>query len=146
MESYIGDNVDSLKGSTKASFIRATEWEDFSLSNCSRELAADYIEYLITLCFEMGVPLKDSPVDAFDDVDRYLYLCLTKKVCAVCGRPGEEHHCTGSRIGMGRDRNRVSNEGEKIISLCRGHHTEIHTMPEEEFFQKYHVRGVVYKS
>jgi len=145
MESYIGDSVDNLKEKTKESFIRATEWEDFSLSNCSKELATDYIEYLITVCFEMGVPLSDNPIDGFEDIDRYLYLCLSKKVCAVCGKPGEVHHCEGSRIGMGRNRNKVSNDGKELICLCRGHHSELHSMPEEEFMEKYHVHGIVWE-
>lgn len=54
MEAYTGENIENLRDSTKADFIR--KWEDFSLSDCSKELAADYIEYLIQLCFEMGVP------------------------------------------------------------------------------------------
>ena len=34
--------------------------------------------------------------------------------------------------------------GKKVISLCRTHHNEIHTMPEEEFFEKYHIYGVIW--
>lgn len=141
MESYIGESVDSLKEKTKASFIRATEHEDFSLSNCPKELAADYIEYLISLCFEMGVPFKESPVDAFEDVDRYLYLCLSKKVCAVCGRLGEIHHV--DTIGMGRNRKTVDDSKHRKICLCRKHHSEAHQIGMDAFEQNYHVYGVL---
>jgi hypothetical protein len=143
MESYIGDSVENLKESTKASFIRATEWEDFSLSNCSKELAADYIEYLIIICFEMGVPLKDSPIDAFDDVDRYLYLCLSKRVCAVCGRPGEVHHV--DVIGMGRDRRTYDDSDHRKMCLCRKHHSEAHQIGMDAFQGKYHVYGIIWE-
>src|SRR5690554_357366 len=89
MEAYTGESVEALKEKTKESFIRTTQHEEFSLSNCSKELAADYIEFLLTLCFEIGVPFSNSPADAFEDVDRYLRLCLAKRVCAVCGKDGE---------------------------------------------------------
>lgn len=143
IEAYTGENIENLKEDTKVSFIRATEYEEFSLSNCSKELAADYIEYLIRLAFEIGVPLSENPIEGMDNIENYLKLCLDHKRCCVCGKPGEIHHCTGSRIGMGRNRDKISNKGEKVISLCRTHHSEIHTMPEEEFFEKYHVHGVV---
>ena len=79
-----------------------------------------------------------------DDIEKYVRMCLRHRICAVCGKPGEIHHCTGSRIGMGRNRDKISNKREKVISLCRTHHNEIHTMPEEEFFEKYHVYGVIW--
>lgn len=49
-----------IREQTEEGFLKTTEYEDFSLSNCSKELANDYIEYLIRLCFEMGVPLEVS--------------------------------------------------------------------------------------
>mgnify|MGYP002724516429 CR=1 FL=1 len=143
MEAYIGDSVENLKEKTKESFIRATEYEDFSLSNCSRELAADYIEYLLTLCFEMGVPFSNSPADAFEDVARYLRLCLAKKVCAVCWKRGEVHHADA--IGMGRDRRTVDDLENRKICLCRGHHSEAHQSGMNAFESKYHVHGVVWE-
>ncbi len=143
MEAYTGENIENLKDSTKADFIRKTQWEDFSLSDCSKELAADYIEYLIQLCFEMGVPLKDSPVDGFEDVDRYLRLCLSKRVCAVCGRPGEVHHV--DTIGMGMDRRDVDDSGHRKICLCREHHTEAHQIGRDSFQEKYHVYGIMWE-
>lgn len=143
MEAYIGDSVENLKEKTKESFIKATEYEDFSLSNCSKELAADYIEFLLTLCFEMGVPFSNSPADAFEDVDRYLRLCLAKKVCAVCGRPGEEHHWNA--IGMGRDRRKIDDSDLRKIRLCRVHHTEVETIGRDTFENKYHVYGVLWE-
>ena len=143
MEAYIGDSVENLKEKTKESFIRVTQYEAFSLSNCSRELAADYIEYLLTLCFEMGVPFSNSPADAFEDVDRYLRLCLAKRVCAVCGRPGEVHHADA--IGMGRDRRTVDDLENRKICLCRGHHSEAHQIGMDSFENKYHVYGVLWE-
>lgn len=142
---YTGDSPEHIKETLKHHFIRETEYEPFSLSNCSFELAGDFIEWMINFCFENGIPISEHPLRTLDDIEKYVRICLKNKICTICGKPGEVHHCTGSRIGMGRNRDKISNKGKKVISLCRTHHNEIHTMPEEEFFEKYHVHGIVYE-
>jgi hypothetical protein len=144
MESYLGESQDNLKEQLKQSFIQATEYEDFSLSDCSKELASDFIEFLIRVCFKTGVPLSENPINGFDDIEKYLALCLEEKKCCICGQPGEVHHCEGSRVGMGRNRNTIDDSQSKKICLCRVHHGELHNIPEEEFMSKYHVQGVVW--
>lgn len=142
---HIVEDKESVREQVTDSFLRATEYEEFSLSNCSKQVAKDFIDYLITLSFEIGAPLSDNPIEGLEDIESYLQICIDKKKCCVCGLDGEIHHCTGSRIGMGNDRTRTSNKGRELISLCREHHTEIHSMPEEEFFEKYHVSCIVYE-
>ncbi|WP_252227122.1 putative HNHc nuclease [Caldicoprobacter algeriensis] len=143
MEAYTGESVENLKEQTKQEFIQNSQWEDFSLSDCSRELAADYIEYLINLCFEMGIPLSENPADGFDDVDRYLIMCLQKRICCVCGMPGEIHHVDS--IGIGRDRTKIDDSKHRKICLCRKHHTEAHTIGMKAFEEKYHVYGIIWE-
>lgn len=143
MEAYTGENIEALKETTKADFIQKTQWEDFSLSDCSRELAAEYIEYLINLCFEMGIPLSENPADAFDEVDRYLIMCLRKQICCVCNQPGEIHHVDS--IGIGRDRTKVDDSKNRKICLCRRHHSEAHQIGMKAFQEKYHVYGIVWE-
>lgn len=142
--SYTGNTPENEKENLKTLFIQQTHHEPFSLSNCSFELASDFIEWMINFCFENGIPISEKPSEMLDDIEKYVRMCLRHRICAVCGKPGEIHHCTGSRIGMGRNRDKISNKGKKVISLCRTHHNEIHTMPEEEFFEKYHIYGVIW--
>lgn len=143
IEAYTGENIENLKEDTKASFIRATEHEDFSLSDCSKELAADYIEYLIRLAFELGVHLKENPIEGLENIENYLKMCLEQKKCCVCGTNGEVHHV--DTIGMGRDRTKVDDSQNRKMCLCRKHHSEYHTIGAEEFEKKYHVFGVVWE-
>ena len=140
---YTGDNKENLKEVTKNSFIKSTEYEDFSLSNCSKELAGDYIEFLIRLCFEAGIPLKENPVEGLDDIENYLKICLEQKKCCVCGKEGEIHHVDA--IGMGRDRRTVDDSKNRKMCLCREHHTEYHKIGQEDFEKKYHVYGIIYQ-
>lgn len=143
MENHIGEDAEALRAKTMEGFAKATDGEDFSLSDCSKEKAGEYIEYLIRLCFNLGVPLKDNPMDAFDDVKKYLAICLEMKKCSVCGKPGETHHWNA--IGMGRDRKKYDDHSNRKICLCREHHTEVETIGRDTFAEKYHVEGIEYK-
>lgn len=111
----------------------------FSLSNCSMETASDFITFLIDFCLSNQVKCNEPLQSLCDDLEKYIYSCLMNKTCCVCGKKADLHHCTGSRVGMGNDRKEMYQIGAKVLPLCRKCHTEIHTMPEENFFKKYHI-------
>ena len=140
-----GNDKDSIKQEMKLRFIQNTDFEreEISLATCSREEAANFIEYIINFAFEYGIVLSDHPKEAFEDIEPYIRLCIKHKKCAVCGVGAEIHHAGSDRIGMGRDRKTVDDSDSKVIPLCREHHSELHSMPEEEFMNKYHVKPVV---
>lgn len=135
-----GEDKESLRETISQRFIQTTEYEEFSLSNCSKRLAQDFIEYLLALAFELGVSLSENPIEGLDDIEGYLHLCIQKRICCVCGKDGEIHHV--DTIGMGRDRKTVNDSKHKKMALCRNHHTEYHTIGIEDFERKYHVYGV----
>lgn len=45
--------------------------------------------------------------------------------------------------GMGNDRAEAHNVGREVMSLCRAHHTEIHTIGKAAFMERYHLEGGV---
>jgi hypothetical protein len=141
---HTGDyNVESVKEQQKANFLRTfSHHEAFSLSNCKRELANEFITFLVTFCFIQGIPLRQSPREAFSEVEVYLYLCLKHKKCCITGKPGEVHHV--SSIGMGRDRRHYDDSKHLKICLSREMHTEAHTIGWDTFAEKYHVIGVIF--
>jgi len=138
---YIGDSVDSVKIEMKKQFCQESQYEDFSLSNCSRELAGDFIEWMIEFCFRQGIRISEHPMNGFRDVEKYLALCLEQRICCICGMPAEVHHWDA--IGMGRDRKTVDDSQNRKICLCREHHTEVETIGRESFEKKHHVYGIV---
>lgn len=140
---FIVEDKESMREKVTQSFLQATEYEQFSLSNCSRELAKDFIEYLITLAFELGAPLSEKPTEGLEDIEGYLRICINKKKCCVCGKDGEVHHVDA--IGMGRDRKLVDDSEYRKMGLCRVHHSEYHDIGVEDFTEKYHVYGIIYK-
>jgi hypothetical protein len=139
---FAGDSVDSQKEEMKRQFCATTWTDNFSLSDCSAELANQFIEWLVDFCFMNGIELKEHPKQYFDDLERYQYLCIKNRICCVCGRPAEIHHW--DQIGM-RKRKQIDDSDLKKMALCREHHSEAHTIGKHTFCQKYHVVAVLFE-
>ena len=140
---YTGQGTESIKKEMKYFFLQETEYEPFSLSNSSKELAGDFIEFLIRFAFEQGIELSDHPKEAFENIEDYIRLCLDKQICCVCGKPysGDPHHV--DTIGMGHNRQKVDDSEKLVLPLCyEDHHQEIHTIGDKTFCEKYHVKPV----
>ena len=140
--SYTGNTPEDIKETLKYHFVRETEYEPFSLSNCSWKLASDFMEWLLDFAFENGVGLSEHPLKTLDDIEKYVRICLKNKICTICGKPGEIHHWDA--IGQGRDRTRIDDSRLRKICLCREHHREAHTIGVNAFEDKYHVYGVIW--
>lgn len=113
----------------------------FSLSNAPMSLVAEFQRFLVAFILTHDVPTKRPLREYVDDIEAYTYLCLVRRKCAVCGRRAELHHIDA--VGMGNDRTEVQHEGREVMSLCREHHTELHTVGKAEFMTKYHLDGGV---
>ena len=143
MAEWTGYPPEVMKEIMKYEFMIRTGEEYFSLSDCSVNLAREFISMLIEFSLEHGIQLSDLAINRTDDIGRYLYYCIKHKRCAVCGRPGEIHHV--DTIGMGNDRRRVDDREYRKICLCREHHTEAHNMGMTAFEEKHKVYGIVVK-
>lgn len=143
IEEYTGMGKDMTKEWMKLKFmaddLEQTTDQIFSLSNASMSLVCAFQRFLVRFVLEWDIPCRFSLLEYADDVSDYIYHCLVTKKCCICGRPTDLHHI--DRIGMGRNRNDVIHEGLEVLPLCREHHTEAHTMPDSEFFEKYHIPG-----
>ena len=140
---WSGSSSEEIKEAFKLEF-----WADkvdtladkiFSLSNAPMSLVAEFQRFLIDFIISNDVPVKRPLREYVDDVAHYTYMCLIHKKCAVCGRKADLHHIDA--IGMGNDRREVEHLGREVMSLCREHHTEIHTIGKAEFMEKYHLDG-----
>jgi hypothetical protein len=142
---YTGQSLSSTKELLKIKFLaddlEQTADKIFSLSNAPMSLVCAFQRYLIRFILEWDIPCSFSLLEYADDIADYIYHCLITKKCCVCGMPTDLHHI--DRVGMGRDRTDIIHEGLEVLPLCRTHHTEAHTMPDAEFFERYHIpRGV----
>lgn len=136
---YTGHTTEELKSIFKADYIAKTGESWFSLSNVDMTTASNFLQHLIDFCLVWGIPTLDKYLDRSPDIARYLYMCLATRTCVLCGKRADVHHSGEDRVGMGRNRHKISHLGLLAAALCRVHHTEIHTKPEKEFFNKYHI-------
>ena len=142
---YTGQGMDSAKEWMKIKFLaedlEQTADKIFSLSNAPMSLVCAFQRFLIRFILEWDIPCRFSLLEYVDDVADYIYSCLVTKKCCICGAPTDLHHI--DRVGMGRNRNDMIHEGMEVLPLCREHHQEAHTMPDAEFFERYHIPGGV---
>lgn len=140
---YAGMSKDRTKELMKLKFL-SENMEDmseriFSLSNAPMSLVCAFQRFLVQFILEWDIPTDFSLLDMVDDVSDYIYGCLVNKKCVICGRPADLHHI--DRVGAGRNRDEIIHEGMEVLPLCREHHTEAHTMPDKDFFERYHLPG-----
>ena len=130
--------LETEKTLTKRMFLDAsmpTLADDFSLADCSREVARLYITYLIDFCLLHDIPCGEPMWKLAEDIPRYVYMAAVHKRCAVCGKKAEVHHVDA--VGMGRNRKEIIHLGMQILPLCRTHHMECHRIGKKDFLEKY---------
>ena len=140
---WSGSSPEEVKTAFKLEFwaerVETLADKVFTLANAPMSLVAEFQRFLIDFILANDVPVKRPLIEYVDDIEHYAYMCLIHKKCAVCGKRADLHHL--DTVGMGNDRKEVIHEGREAISLCREHHTEIHTVGKSAFFEKYHFNG-----
>lgn len=140
---YTGMGEDQTKEYMKLKFmvehLNETADQIFSLSNAPMSLICAFQRFLVRFILDWDIPCRFSLLEYVDDVQDYIYACLIAKKCCITGKPADLHHV--ERVGMGRNRDDIIHEGMEVLPLCREMHRLAHTMPDEEFFEKYHLPG-----
>lgn len=128
---WMGEMPDYVKRLMKMEFIvnrlQGLTKQIFSLSNCDVTTAREFITYLIDFMVEHGVPSRTPLRELCEDIERYVYACLMHKVCAICGAPHADLHHYDTVGSMGK-RAEICHIGMRVISLCREHHSKVHTV------------------
>lgn len=133
---------ETMKYEFRKKIVKSLDRDLFSLSNCDMTTAREFITYLIDFILRNDVPVHRPLVELADDIDRYVYSCLIRKKCAVCGLQADLHHVDA--VGMGNDRTQINHIGRRCLPLCREHHGEIHNIGTTAFLERYHLKpGIV---
>lgn len=144
---YQGQGKDDVYREQSTAFslkhLEILQGELFHLSTATVSTARAFINLLVEIIIEYGIPTKEPLYGLCDDLERYTYACLMNKKCAVCGRNAEIHHCEGSTVGMGRNRKTMVHLGLELMPLCREHHRECHDIGQKAFNGKYHLQGII---
>ena len=117
--------------------LEILQGELFHLSTATVSTARAFINLLVEIIIEYGIPTKEPLYGLCDDLERYTYACLMNKKCAVCGRKTELHHVQA--VGMGRNRHEIDHIGMLCLPLCREHHDEAHLIGNKAFEERYHL-------
>lgn len=140
---WSGSSTEEIKEAFKLEFwserIDTLADKIFSLANAPMSLIAEFQKFLIGFILSNDVPLKFSLLEYVDDTRDYVYQCLIHKKCAICGKKAELHHIDA--VGMWNDRVEAQHLGREVMSLCRVHHGEYHTIGKSEFLSRYHLDG-----
>jgi hypothetical protein len=144
---YLMDTTDeeSVRFALTDNYCRLQGVDLFSLSpkneNCaSRDLASDFIDWLVNLCVENAIPCMDTLLNRCEDVERYVYACVANRRCAICGRKADIHEV--DTVGMGRNRSKIGHVGQLVEPLCRGHHQEAGEIGQKSFDELYHLSPI----
>ena len=144
---YLIDVADSeaVRFALTDNYCRLQGIDLFSLSpsneNCaSKELASDFIDWLVNLCVENAIPCMDTLLNRCEDIERYIYACVLHKRCAICGRKADIHEV--ETVGMGRNRRKIGHVGQLVEPLCREHHDECGRIGQKSFDELYHMQAI----
>ena len=137
---YTGYTDDAMKEVMEADHMVRCGCGYFSLSDCSMTTAREYINTLMEYALKEGVILQESGIQRTDDIDTYLIQCIRYRKCCICGRAAEIHHV--DTIGMGNDRRTYDDSQNRIMALCRIHHTMYHQRGSKRFMEAYKVYGI----
>ncbi len=108
-----------------------------SLSNCTRTQARQVIEVIMDWVFHNDIPLNYKTSDLLKQDKSFLYWSTVNRNCVICGKHGELAHYHA--VGRGRNRRKIEHTSNKVLALCREHHTEQHNIGIDSFNDKYHL-------
>ncbi|MCM0648658.1 putative HNHc nuclease [Clostridium swellfunianum] len=123
---YTGYDAEYARHLLTLAFCYENNIEPFSLSDCSLEIAREFISYLIEFFLDNDIPLSQTAIERTDDIGKYLYLCIKKSICCCCGKQGVVYS--------------LSNDYK--ISLCNIHHDEAKIKGLQRFEMLYKVYGI----
>lgn len=118
-------------------FCSLSQMDLFSLSDCDMTTAREFIDWLVELCVEHGIPCIDTLLNRCEDIGRYLYACVAHRRCAICGQKADIHEV--DKVGSGRNRRKIHHLGQRVQPLCRKHHSEVESTGQATFNAKYHM-------
>ncbi len=123
---YTGYEAEYARQLLTLAYCYESNTEPFSLSNCSLEVAREFINYLIDFCIEQDIPLSETALERTDDIGKYLYVTIQKKICCICGKKGIIYNL---------------HDGKKMC-MCDIHHDIAKTKGLKEFQRLYKVYGI----
>ena len=113
-----------------------------SLNALTQRQANDFVKWLFEMAIYWEIPLRQEIRDLFaeDYQDTFIWVTLKKKICCICGKPGELQHF--DRVGSSGYKSDTG-LNYRVMCLCREHHDEADKcISRIDFMKKYHLAGI----
>ena len=113
-----------------------------SLNSLTQKQANDFVKWLFEMAIYWEIPLRQEIRNLFaeDYQDTFIWVTLKKKICCICGRPGELQHF--DRVGTSGYKSDTG-LNYRVMCLCREHHDEAdNCISRTDFMRKYHLAGI----
>lgn len=136
------EDAETIRRQLTTHYCEVLDRAPFSLSNVDMTTARDFIDWLVEMCVEHGIPCIDTLLNRCEDIGRYLYACVAHRRCAICGHKADIHEWGEGKPGMGRNRAKMHHSGQLVEPLCRLHHREVETIGQQTFDEKYHLEPI----
>ena len=135
---HYGQPMDYLRYMFQKQLEFLNGYESISLSDCSRRQASELIELILDFIFTYDIPMRKQTSDLMSNDKYFLYKSTINRTCVICGATNADlaHYQT---VGSGRNRNKINHTNNKVLALCRKHHTEQHQIGINTFNDKYHL-------
>lgn len=119
-----GQPTESLKEYFYLQFEGLTG-RNISLKNESPSTISDVnllADIILDFIFEYHIPFRNGYDILPANQEYYFYKCITKRVCAICGKTGAEIDHFDKPLGR-RSRKKVDHSEYTFAALCNGHQT-----------------------
>lgn len=141
---YTGVPLDATESYFKYRFMveeGLDELPSVARNMMKKSTASKLLTFIITDLIHKEIPFRKQQFYLTTDTNKMLYAMTLKRLCVVCGKPNADiaHF---EAVGQGRNRRKINHEKHHLLSLCREHHTEQHTIGWTEFMNKYHVKPI----
>ncbi|MGO2207411.1 MAG: putative HNHc nuclease [Staphylococcus xylosus] len=138
IELHWGEPVEASRELFQSELAMSNGYEQISLRNCTKKVASELIELIIAFMFHHQIPMRVETSELLRGDQAMLYWATIKRNCVICGKPGSDlaHYET---VGRGKNRKTINHYNNKVLALCRKHHTEQHQIGMNTFNSKYHL-------
>lgn len=135
---YTGQPQEDLRHVFQSYLQIMNDYKEISLSDCSKKIAGELIELILAWIFMHNIPLSYKTSDLMKEDNNFLYHATVNRKCVICGKPDSDLAHLNT-VGAGRNRNEINHYGNKVLALCREHHSEQHRIGIKSFNDKYHL-------
>lgn len=141
---YTGVPLDAADAYFKYQFMIELDLDELpsvGRGRMDKTTASVLLEYLITYFIHHDVPFRKQQFYLTTDASKMIFALTMKRLCVVCGRPRSDIHHVDA-IGMGANRINHNHSQHEFLALCREHHGESHTLGQQSFMSKYHIKPI----